>query len=247
MKSFKTFLQEEQNEITTFYVDIGCKFDYAETKKLNFVDDDNFTVKQSENYRQALSNFSDDFVKSFNNETKTDVLQCIDFGYYSDVVSFTFKIPNYKIVGEFLSDLFESAKDATDGQIGSLKLTPKSTIQIITSSVTIFEKINKSIGYTSKQFEISGSVDCKNITSLAGIENCNLEDLTLLKIPENLGLLSVLKIKALKNISINLEKNSFQTSRAIEQILRKHIAHDKNILKCQKELIENGYKDFAKL
>lgn len=54
------------------------------------------------------------------------------------------------------------------------------------------------------------------------------------------NMLGILKIKNLQNILFN-----FNT--IVEAIINKHLKGDRNILKCQKELIQNGFKDYAKL
>jgi hypothetical protein len=89
--------------------------------------------------------------------------------------------------------------------------------------------------------------------SLKGIEKNLIADVSIdllnLKMITG-GVLSILKIK---NPSIyigydhvNSTNTSEWTSKWIE-ILKDHLYGDKNILACQEELIDNGFKDYAEL
>lgn len=59
-------------------------------------------------------------------------------------------------------------------------------------------------------------------------------------------LLSFLKIENFEKIYCSYEDENEPTRRACD-IVTEHLKGDRNILKCQKELIQNGLKDFAKL
>lgn len=56
---------------------------------------------------------------------------------------------------------------------------------------------------------------------------------------EKIPLLSILKLK-------NIHTFRYPANKEVEQIIQYHIENGKNILKCQRELIQNGFKDYAK-
>jgi hypothetical protein len=54
-------------------------------------------------------------------------------------------------------------------------------------------------------------------------------------------ILSLLKINGLKKVSMDLEQIP------ISEIVKKHLSRNRDILECQTELIEAGFKEYAKL
>jgi hypothetical protein len=64
------------------------------------------------------------------------------------------------------------------------------------------------------------------------------------------NLLSLILLKGVKDIIVAEEGMTIvgdtDFSRAIK-IIKKHVLSDKDVLECQEELIENGYKEYAKL
>lgn len=59
------------------------------------------------------------------------------------------------------------------------------------------------------------------------------------------GLLSCFKIKNFETISLTFFNDNPRMKKLVS-IIRSHLEGDRNILKCQKELIQNGFKDYAK-
>jgi hypothetical protein len=84
---------------------------------------------------------------------------------------------------------------------------------------------------------------CSSLTSLKGIGKDYLTVINEIFYGDKSGIksniLGLLKVKNLKVLSITDDKK-------LEEIINRHLK-TKNILECQEELIENGYKEFAKL
>lgn len=128
--------------------------------------------------------------------------------------------------------------------------------KILQTNSILFEICNRNDNY---QLNVSGLLNtleglptncnvlsignCPELRSLKGIENFKI--LTKLIIPNTtlLFLLSPFKIKTLKELVIFGPENKKPDHL---KIIEKHINSGSNILKCQKELIENGFKDGAK-
>jgi hypothetical protein len=91
---------------------------------------------------------------------------------------------------------------------------------------------------------INGAFSCSvnPITSISGLhKQCKLIGKTLY-LPNSVtsGLLSILLIKNLKEIR-------FQNTILVQNIINKHLESDRNITKCQMELIDSGFEEYATL
>lgn len=103
---------------------------------------------------------------------------------------------------------------------------------------------------------INGRLDINNapgMTSLHDIENHFEYINERLILPNSIksDILGVLKIKGLQGISFRDEfsvtEDKVLSIHKVEKIVNKHLSKDKDIVECQEELIDNGFKDFANL
>lgn len=86
----------------------------------------------------------------------------------------------------------------------------------------------------------------------SGIEKLvsNTENLIFKRVSrlDPMPVLSLFKLKNVRNISFQTDfKKSSSTVVTPWRIIRKHLSGDKDILECREELIENGFKEWAKL
>lgn len=68
--------------------------------------------------------------------------------------------------------------------------------------------------------------------------------------PIKSNILGILKIKGIRTLGLGVEMKNypeFEQCNEVFGILRKHLAKDRNILECQEELMDNGFKEYAKL
>jgi hypothetical protein len=97
-------------------------------------------------------------------------------------------------------------------------------------------------GAPFKTYNFLGS-GCTSLRSLEGIGKDYLKEVNDVFSISNTGIksniLGLLKVRNLKAISITDDKK-------LEEIINRHL-ETKDIIECQEELIENGYKEFAKL
>lgn len=70
-----------------------------------------------------------------------------------------------------------------------------------------------------------------------------------IKIPKDLesNILGLLLINQLDKIIIDIQDVKTSNLQPVVDIINRHLKADKDILECQEELLENGFKDYAKL
>jgi hypothetical protein len=131
--------------------------------------------------------------------------------------------------------------DCSSTNITSLKGAPKEVYGTFDCAYT---KITSLIGAPNL---VAGGFYCyhTNITSLKGIGKDYLQEVggvIHLNLCHNLTshMLGIMRIKKLKKIY-------FDINIKVEAIFNKHLSSDRDIIACQEELMEAGFKEFAKL
>ena len=89
--------------------------------------------------------------------------------------------------------------------------------------------------------------NCNNIKSFEGIGSL-IKSCEHIMIPETLerNMLGLLKIPNLESIDLEVEEASEELLKAT-RIINNHLAHDRNIIACQKELYDNDLDEYAEL
>lgn len=184
-------------------------------------------------YNEKIPNFN--HIKEYINQELSELIdKTVYCEYYanSNVLHVYIKLnfDNYDLF--FFREIDKKITEYVQDFLNKKNLIPKRTLDI---NNIIPENIFiecPSITYNATKVTTLHNIDKQIGCSYLFIASGKIKD----------SVLGLLKIKTLEELNFPLMRNENHW----EEIIIRHLK-DKNILKCQKELIQNGFKDYAKL
>lgn len=218
----------EQSISTSLVIDLTVDCDYK------------LVYKNGDTREKAQSNFYNEILKKFTTINKNLSVDCD----YSDKISLSFEIPYREISDLFLEQLIDFCLNYITTKLGN---SEKSCIfEFLSFDDKILEALPKSLGKYKNQ-SIILLVDCNLMTSLKGLQTYpgEIDKVYVYNVLDNkIGLLPLIAAKNIKYFVLYKANHTRYTE--IQNILDKYLT-SRNILKCQKELINSGFKDYAKI
>lgn len=231
MQSFKSYLKEDTDKYPVLAIAVVL-LGFADYSGKKF--DDFFSP---DSRKKMVSELREKFKKEYNISIKSIWYSYSDIAgnnkLFCDV---NLDKENYVSSPEVLEQFKKTCKSVIDEYNEQYNLTSRFTI---TNTWVSVQELPLPFKINVTNVELNTS-NIKNIEKYINCEMLQFYDLDTIKD----GLLGILKIPALKSLTYSLRSTSKKLG--WYDILEYHVENGKNILKCQRELIQNGFKDFAK-